>query len=699
LHDWLEAWAETTSSISWNKQETLNKKKHVAWVDGKEVAHGRPFIRGLRRRRVKQTKIMAETQKRKHRQWLGEATSITLSVDESKRRKLIRFKCDSKEPPFWRSGVLGIIGKHIRKAIGDVLDSSEDHAIESVRLLEAFLNHACTPLAKEAVVDAELKAHILEHVRVLAADGASSERRALFAAMERLFKNVVLVIRDPAHAIRIAVSKPLHADELFGEVWHELFDKRHALVPDIQHSEKWKELLVRIEEKVLRLADGSQPLAVVLQHLSFAKQRFDSAADPKAKLALMLLPVCTLLAHIASDARLKVDERSRAEGLLTKMTGKFALALALSADWGIVTQAFLRLFDRRGHDIARSVCEVEDFIEVIDVIFAQGHVFTSPGQPLERPPKNHQPLAISDKVVHGRSRIAAAFITKYTEKTIRQRCVFHCGGRQVVAWGRCHEDALRELTGRMQNVALVTIDRLKAEYPKTNIRGSLSCFDLRRVSKAFKSGGDVATRDALLAGVQKLAGRVGVDPCGAVRAYQEWAPVALTSVGEGQPLAPALKQSGNPGVWSSLLDGDTRGQILHQARHTFAPLESVIRFYISIEDGECENERDIGDIRDEVLEHSGGGFDDSSLEDILVLKCGPKCKDDVVKTLPDGRLELTEFSESSALLWLRYVSLCVCVCVVVRATAWSVGWIRVWVDGPPVVFWGPAGAPPDVKVG
>ena len=165
-----------------------------------------------------------------------------------------------------------------------------------------------------------------------------------------------------------------------------------------------------------------------MQHLSFAKQRFDSAADPKAKLALILLPVCTLLAHIASDARLKVDERSRAEGLLTKMTGKFALALALSADWGIVTQAFLRLFDRRGHDIARSVCEVEDFIEVIDVIFAQGHVFTSPGQPLERPPKNHQPLAISDKVVHGRSRIAAAFITKYTEKTIRQRCVFHCGG-------------------------------------------------------------------------------------------------------------------------------------------------------------------------------------------------------------------------------------------------------------------------------
>ena len=41
-----------------------------------------------------------------------------------------------------------------------------------------------------------------------------------------------LKMRDPAHALRIAVKHKLHRDYLFGEVWNELFNKRHALVPD-----------------------------------------------------------------------------------------------------------------------------------------------------------------------------------------------------------------------------------------------------------------------------------------------------------------------------------------------------------------------------------------------------------------------------------------------------------------------------------
>ena len=55
----------------------------------------------------------------------------------------------------------------------------------------------------------------------LAADGASKERRAVFLAAKKLFPNVLIVIRDPAHAIRFAVQS-LHQDEVFGEVWDEL---------------------------------------------------------------------------------------------------------------------------------------------------------------------------------------------------------------------------------------------------------------------------------------------------------------------------------------------------------------------------------------------------------------------------------------------------------------------------------------------
>ena len=57
---------------------------------------------------------------------------------------------------------------------------------------------------------------------------------------------MVLLLRDAAHALRIAIKAPIHNDEVFGEVWHQLFDKRHALVPDVMNSKKWQDLLQRI---------------------------------------------------------------------------------------------------------------------------------------------------------------------------------------------------------------------------------------------------------------------------------------------------------------------------------------------------------------------------------------------------------------------------------------------------------------------
>ena len=103
-------------------------------------------------------------------------------------------------------------------------------------------------------------------------------------------------MRDPAHALRIAVKHKLHRDYLFGEVWNELFNKRHALVPDIMNSTKWQSLLQQIQKRVIRTPYRHRPLAIVLKHLRFARQRFNSAADPVAKAALVLLPIATLLA-------------------------------------------------------------------------------------------------------------------------------------------------------------------------------------------------------------------------------------------------------------------------------------------------------------------------------------------------------------------------------------------------------------------
>ena len=104
-----------------------------------------------------------------------------------------------------------------------------------------------------------------------------------------------------------------------GEVWRELFDDPHSLAPDLMNSQKWHNLLVAIQEDNVRAVARPgvpQPLAGVLRNVAFAKQRWDSTAGPVAKLALMLLPAATLLAHIASDRRRERDQRERATALL-----------------------------------------------------------------------------------------------------------------------------------------------------------------------------------------------------------------------------------------------------------------------------------------------------------------------------------------------------------------------------------------------
>ena len=102
-------------------------------------------------------------------------------------------------------------------------------------------------------------------------------------------------------------------------------------------------------------------LKVVLDHLAYAKVRMDSTADPLAKLCLMLMPIAYMLSFIAADERINGAQRARACEVLAKFQPKCCIGAGVSADWGLICIAFLRLFDRLNHDISNSADEMEDF--------------------------------------------------------------------------------------------------------------------------------------------------------------------------------------------------------------------------------------------------------------------------------------------------------------------------------------------------
>ena len=79
--------------------------------------------------------------------------------------------------------------------------------MRAVRKLDSFVGALCTPIGpggRPLAADLVLKEHIKNCTRSLAADGASKERLALLSATKQVFPNGAILIRDSAHARRIA---------------------------------------------------------------------------------------------------------------------------------------------------------------------------------------------------------------------------------------------------------------------------------------------------------------------------------------------------------------------------------------------------------------------------------------------------------------------------------------------------------------
>ena len=685
--DWVGVWADSSSVISFRKQEAIQEKR------------GQPQFERKRKRQM--LAVEAEAVRESSRKRLRLATSVSVAFDECDTRKVIRVRCDTQDPPSYQwDGVIGIV----RKKYGVTGDTSaelkDDHAVHNLRLLEGTLRAFYTPLpaklprkkrnqpaavvrdsggtlpARSATLPASGRkrdrriqwergccdeAALQEFRRkvfILASDGGSGERRALFYAARSFFPNARLAIEDVAHGLRIATVKPIQLEGYFSEIQEELINKRHALLPDIQNSGKWKEILHSLQTECLRIPGLRRKGALgrVLHHLAFAKIRMDSTADPLAKLCLMLMPVALLLSFISADERCADAQRHRAQELLSKFQPKFMIGAGVCADWGLICVAFLRLYDRANHDISNSLDELCDFADIINACFIRGGVFcktpqpNTDGQPAAAARDDGEPAA-AGSTTHGQPA-AAVFITERVRKQIACKCVFHCGSSDQVVWGPISEDALAELASSSRAAAEAMLERVKAKFG--GLRVQFSCFALRRICRALKTENrdrQPRLKEQLLASVKTLGSAFVSDSRILALEYNDALPVALRVYEKALREQRGAPASGgehisfdNRIVWANFLDRSFLEKNFPTRVAPFAVLPRLLRIWLSALDGECQVERDLGFMRG-FQKAFKGRSNDSLLEDLLIIKsAGPRTAEEVGGT----------FAYRCAEIWRRH---------------------------------------------
>jgi len=465
----------------------------------------------------------------------------------------------------------------------------------------------------------------------------------------------MLLIRDSCHALRIAMKDPLHHDELFGSIWNEMFDKKGAIIPCFEYSDKMKALLVAAQTNGARPLGlptrdrCCQPLAVVLQSFCFAKQRFDSTVDPCAKAALMALPIGTTLAFTASDTRQKPVIRQRARQGLEFLTSKNVSGLAVSADWGIVWESFLRVFDAGDHDIAGSSEEIEGLIAVISKLFVDGAVFQEKAlqEPLEvKTPAigGFVPPTISHNMVA--AGVDGQFINTTVRRQLADRCVFNVDGDAVMMWGTLHPRDQAELASRIQNVGKVSIKRVCADFPKTEMRSFLRALSMSLVRPAFTPhGGCESSREALTRCCKAALTGMRRPECDEAPALSEYRDLATLFAGLTEPGQPLAAKS-NREVWGNCLDLSFLTE--HLPGKYFTHIPTLIRYYQSIIDGSCGVERGLAKTRAFIKESQSTNI--KVLDDLAVLVDANLQPMDVAKTI-NGYHEANIFGLECGALW------------------------------------------------
>ena len=198
--------------------------------------------------------------------------------------------------------------------------------------------------------------------------------------------------------------------------------------------------------------------------------------------------------------------------------------------------------------------------------------------------------------------------------------MFSCGNEQVVLWGPPKAEDVKDMALRLKFVTAQVIDRVDAEFGHLS---AFRCFDVVEVSKAFGCSEPVKARrmqQSLLRHIRHFANLLQVNERQAGYEYQSIGFHIAQSTRSGRPLA----TKSNSEVWQAMLEPNVCVSHLPQTSNMVFLLV-LISFYLSVEDGECVVERDLGEVTECHHAHniSGTEFGGTAelADDAMLAKC------------------------------------------------------------------------------
>ena len=648
--DWLRAWRWTREGDSWASAERHAFTEH--WIDQLRCQSV------VKRRAVRSmAMVMREVIRAKKREWVRASTCISISFDDRKAHKLVKFTCDvplrhrgapSQAP--WVSGIIGCLDK----VHGETLETMDDDYAEqtSVKIMD-MIDKFATPLGMTSRDD-EVYNKFRLATRSIVVDGALLKSARLLRA--NFLKSVVIIARDPAHMVRTAVSEPWIRTGRFEEQHRMLFSGKHALIKDVQHSEVLQARLQACQEDVLQ-ERGSQGggLVNVLRHFSFAPHRWESFAAPRRQYCCMLVAMFKCLGGIAGDWRIEKPRRERAETCMDAMSGRHALEVGIAGDYSEVCMQFIRLWDRPDKDPAVSSRAIADFRHRIDTLFVKGYILCDPedrsdigGSGLDGPGVTAGPRF---KTI---TQIASEQLVEGADVTIDVM------GKQKRLWWSASKKAVLEMMAEVKSAVAAMLARLDADFSPNSLYLCFEAFDLVEWEPIVQAGrvvDDTSKLPAVVVQKYRELRRKGRRIFEAMNL--EWDAAQFISAVRAAVACSARvppntpKHVRNRAIWAEALAAAQGPNPIHGAA-ALLWAEPALRFYWSFRDGTGDVERLLGQHTVMQASHPGSTSTDDSAEICLELHAEGPCHESEVAAQPEvpgGVLLLTSFSRECARVW------------------------------------------------